>query len=125
MCYLMDIGKDKFTKKEWINFGLFESVKEKDIAAMTKLFNRGLKLSYKEQKKENNTIEVILFPAIMRIYRLSGNLKIDVESLYYELKDFWKKNKSKIIELNIIGADGEAEVLINFTNDYIIKLKKQ
>ena len=60
MCYLMDIGKDKFTKKEWINFGLFESVKEKDIAAMTKLFNRGLKLSYKEQKKEKYLIKILV-----------------------------------------------------------------
>jgi len=105
----------KLSSKKWNEIGFFEYVKPEHYRGMTILFNKAIKYI----PIEDNLLNVAILPVLMRIYLGVNRTNLNVKEIISELNIHLEKHKTTITELNIIGVDGEAEVISHFTDQYI------
>jgi hypothetical protein len=117
----------KLSSKKWIAIGLFDKVNPEHYRGMTRLYNKALNLLNDNDivvdGKNNEEVGIMIFPAILRIYLGVNRTDLNVKEILQQLRIHLNKNKTTIAELNIVGVDGEAEILANFTDQYIEQIK--
>ena len=112
--------------EKWGNFGLLddiESIEDKtelanlleDIACHLMVYGDDYVLEV-----EGSSVGVLIFPAIVRIYRVHGTH--NVIKLLNDVLNFWRSNEFHLMkyELTVItGIDWEAELLAYFCENYM------
>jgi len=115
---------DEEVIKKWsLLFGFnFDSVSH-DLISEICWAMEGMAKSIIIRTTSNRLIDVLVFPVLYRL--IMGGVKIyDYIYLYDELESFMNINSGKMVELNVIGVDAEAQFTLLFCNNYIENYKR-
>ena len=125
--YIGNINKENYKIEKWGEIGFLKFVKVKDMLKLCELYNKALFLlgKYNLHLNENSSQykQILIFPAIQKIYSLTNKTDINIEDLLKKLTIFFKINKG-IIDKYQQSIDGETELLTQFCDEYIEKLKQ-
>ena len=110
--------------KIWDDVGLLEGLDNNDKAYLANNLSKTYKL-FETKRNYQDFLSVAMFPIIRRIFDGTKKPDLDIKYIYKKFKKFYKENISIINEINIVGADGEAEIVAQFTNIIIDEINNK
>ena len=108
----------------WDNIGLLEGLNDEEKLHMSKIFGKIYRFLDKKQNVDN-FINIAIFPIVRRIYNEIHEPNMNIKYIYDKFKKYYKENTTTIAEINIVGADGEAEIVDLFSTIMAEEIKKK
>lgn len=121
------LKNDEYKKsdvKTWDDVGLLEGLDNNDKVYLANNLSKTYKL-LETKRKHLDFLSVAMFPIVKRIFDGTKKTDLDIKYIYDKFNKHYKRNYTKIVELNIIGADGEAEMIHEFTNIMIEEINNK